>query len=134
MNLDVEFGNAGELDTNGTGWFVGFSEWAKAGPLRYMPKDQSSHTLCMKWMDHPTGDPRGAAKPPSEGRSLSIFVSERGRFRIQFSPNADFSAGQTQEFILARHGDFVAWGERVHHRWLIDEACTILTLRWVPEP
>lgn len=23
---NVEFGNAGSLDTNGTGWFVGFSD------------------------------------------------------------------------------------------------------------
>jgi len=30
--VDVEFGNAGDIDTNGTGWFIGFSEWAKGVP------------------------------------------------------------------------------------------------------
>jgi len=29
----VEFGNAGGLDTRGTGWFVGFSDWTH-GPAR----------------------------------------------------------------------------------------------------
>jgi hypothetical protein len=37
--LAVEFGNAADVGTNGTGWFVGFSEWVKAEPhaLRYVP-------------------------------------------------------------------------------------------------
>lgn len=133
--MDVGVGNAGELFTNGTGWFVGFSEWAKSGAsdLCFMPKEQRSHTLCVKWMEHPAGDDRGTAKPPSEGRTLSILVSERGRFRIQFSDRADFPASATTEFILERHGDFVVWGDGLHHRWFVDAACTILTFRWVPE-
>jgi hypothetical protein len=133
--MDVEFGNAGELFTNETGWFVGFSEWAKSGggDLRFMPRERRSHALCMKWMNHPASDDRGTAKPPSEGRTLSIFVGVRGLFRIQFSARADFPDSETTEFILERHGDFVVWGEGLHHRWFVDAACTILTLRWVPE-
>ncbi|EKV00424.1 hypothetical protein Lepto7375DRAFT_2538 [Leptolyngbya sp. PCC 7375] len=25
--MDIEFGNLDNLDTNGTGWFIGFSDW-----------------------------------------------------------------------------------------------------------
>jgi hypothetical protein len=135
--LDIEFGNAGELDTNNTGWFIGFSEWAKANvagatDLRYMAKDALARTIHVKWMDHPANDPRGTAKPPSEGRSISILVSESGKFRIEFSADADFPAGKVVRHRLLKHGDFVAWGENIHHRWFVDEACTILTIRWIP--
>jgi hypothetical protein len=137
--LDIEFGDAGMLDTAGGGWFLGFGDWTRAivpgvVDLRHMPKEARSHSLCMKWMAHLAGDPRGAVKPPSEGRSLSLLVSERGRFRIQFSGQPDFSEGDIVEHTLERHGQFVAWGEGIHHRWFADEDCTILTLRWVPEP
>ena len=69
--MDIEFGNAGAINTNGTGWFIGFSEWAKANlagvtDLRYMPKDALARTLHVKWMDHPANDDRGTVKPPSE--------------------------------------------------------------------
>ena len=136
--MDVEFGNAGELFTNKTGWFVGFSEWTKTSSaartqLRFMPKEQRSHTLCMKWMFHPIGDDRGASKPSSEGRTLSLLVSEGGLFRIQFSEQPKFPTEETTEFRLARHGDFVVWGPGVHHRWFIDADCAILTVRWIPE-
>jgi len=136
--MDIEFNNAASLDTNNTGWFVGFSEWAKAGipdhaDLRHMGQEVRSHTLCIKWKFHPAGDLLGAAKPPSEGRSLSILVSEQGRFRLQFSENGNFPQMRTIEHVLQKHGDFVVWGENLHHRWFVDEACTILTLRWVPE-
>jgi len=135
--MDVEFGNAGELFTNDTGWFVGFSEWAKAGvgdrtELRFVPKEQRSQKLCVKWMFHPAGDDRGMVKPPSEGRTLSILASEAGLFRIQFSKHSDFPREETSEFRLERHGDFVVWGERLFHRWFVDADCTILTIRWIP--
>jgi hypothetical protein len=136
--MDVEFGNAGEIFTDETGWFVGFSEWAKTGSaerseLRFMPKEQRSHTLCVKWMFHPACDGRGEAKPPSEGRTLSILVSEGGRFRIEFSERSDFPPEETIGFRLERHGDFFVWGERLHHRWFVDADCTLLTIRWIPE-
>jgi len=132
--MDVEFGNAGDLFTGGTGWFLGFSEWAKAeANLRFMPRERRSHTLSMKWMNHPEGDDRGTAKPPSEGRTISILVSENGRFRIEFSEDSAFPKDATSEFMLSRHGDFVIWGERLFHRWFVDDACTILTLRWIPD-
>ena len=135
--MDIEAGNAGALDTNGTGWFIGFSDWTKpTNPdtpcLRYMPKYSLAHTLHMKWMEHPAGDDRGAQKPPSEGRTVSILVSERGGFRIEFSSSSTFNDEETVKVSLSRHGDFVIWGENIHHRWFIDEQCTILTLRWIP--
>lgn len=136
--MHIEFNNASALDTKGTGWFVGFSEWAKANEpgvfdLRYLPREMRSHSLCMKWMAHPKGDPRGGSKPPSEGRTLSILVSESGRFRLQFCEHPEFAVGQVVEYALDRHGQFVVWGEGLYHRWFVDADCTILTLRWVPE-
>jgi hypothetical protein len=89
--------------------------------------------LCMKWMMHRAHDPRGAAKPPSTGRSLSILVSETGCFRLEFSEHPDFPKGQIVSHTLKKHGDFVIWGANLHHRWFADEDCTILTLRWSPE-
>jgi hypothetical protein len=135
--VEIEFGNVGQLDTHGTGWFIGFSDWVKSRDdqipsLRYMPKDHLAHTLHAKWMSHPVHDDRGTHKPPSEGRTISLLVSNEGLFRLQFAPNDVFSESQTVEYRLNNHGDFVIWGEHIHHRWFVDQACTILTLRWIP--
>ncbi len=133
--MEIEVGNASELDTRGTGWFVGFGTWTRDGQLdlRHVPEQARSRGLCLKWMDHPAGDPRGVGKPPSEGRTLSILASDGGRFRIEFSDDPEFPAGRTVRHTLARRGDFVAWGEGLHHRWFVDRDCTIVTLRWVPD-
>jgi hypothetical protein len=135
--MDIEFANASTLDTNNTGWFIGFSDWVKATladgvDLRFMPKEALARTIHVKWMNHPAGDPRGTEKPPSEGRTISILVSEQGRFRIEFSPDGDFESEKAVRHTLQKHGDFVIWGEQIHHRWFVDEACTILTIRWIP--
>jgi hypothetical protein len=134
---DIEFGNAGRLETNQTGWFIGFSEWAKSGDaqsanLRYMPEGAPAHTLHAKWMTHPAGDDRGTQKPPSDGRTISILVSDTGLFRIQFAPTERFDIHDTVEYRLTTHGDYVIWGESIHHRWFVDQSCTILTFRWIP--
>ena len=134
--MDIEVGNAAALNTNGTGWFIGFSDWTRGDPasanLRYMPKDLLAHTLHMKWMSHPANDDRGTHKPPSEGRTISILVSERGAFRIEFSSDNSFNEEETVKVSLSKHGDFVSWGEDLNHRWFTDEQCTIVTLRWIP--
>ena len=135
--MDIEFGNANTLDTHGTGWFVGYSPWAQTpehgiDSLRFMPEDMSSRGLCMKWMNHPAGDPRGQGKPISEGRTLSIFVGDTGRFRIELSEDPAFPRNATETFVLDRPGQFCAWGRGLYHRYAVDADCTILTLRWVP--
>lgn len=135
--MDIEFGNVGALDTKGTGWFIGFSDWTKTNAagvanLRFMAQDTLAHTIHAKWMVHPVHDDRGAAKPPSEGRTISILVSESGRFRLEFSLDERFGMAQTLRHTLEQHGDFVIWGKNIYHRWFVDQACTILTLRWVP--
>ena len=135
--MDVEFGNAGQLDTKGTGWFVGFSDWARAGnagvtDLRYIDKHSLSHTLSIKWMSHPSKDKNGGDKPISVGRTISILASEAGKFRIKFSLDPTYPPATTQEYFLENHGDFVAWGEGVYHSWGVDEPCVIATVRWIP--
>ncbi|HEY2155542.1 MAG TPA: hypothetical protein VGH33_07925 [Isosphaeraceae bacterium] len=134
--MKIEFGNASELDTRGTGWFVGFGTWTKDGQLdlRHVPEAARSRGLCLKWMDHRAGDPRGVGKPPSEGRTLSILASDSGRFRLEFSDDPNFLEGRTVCHTLARPGDFVAWGKGLHHSWFVDDDCTVVTLRWIPEP
>src|SRR5690349_6004381 len=130
--MDIEFGNAHETFTSSTGWFIGYSEWAKSGEadLRYVPPDALSRGLCVKWMRHWRGDPRGSdpPKPISEGRSINMMVSERGALRIQFSESPDFPADATREHLLQLEGDFCAWGAGLYHRSYFEADCTILTL------
>src|SRR4051812_6764963 len=119
LSLDVEFGNAGALDTKGTGWFVGFSEWAKSGnaDLRYIPKDANVNGLCVKWYFHQAGDPNGSGKPVSEGRTLSVLAGPPGEFQIEFSTDGRFDPQSTTVHTLREPGDFAIWGEGLHHRW-----------------
>jgi hypothetical protein len=136
-HMDLEFRNAYDIDTHGTGWIVGHGDWlqrdARGGQLRYMPQHWCSRSLCMKWMHHPAGDPRGVDKPKSEGRTMSVMVSESGRFRLQFSNDPSFES-DVVEHVFDRHGQCAIWGEGLYHRWFVDAECTILTLRWIPEP
>lgn len=144
--MDIEAGNAGSLDTGGTGWFVGSGPWTHhelssgiSGPLqgaalRFMPRGEVARDVQIKWMVHPAGDPRGDAKPPSVGRTISLLVSEKGRFRLEFSCRREFPPSGRIVHTLRRHGDFVIWGPDLHHRWRVEEACTILTVRWTPLP
>ena len=133
--LGLEIGNAGALDTRGTGWWIGFSDWTRDGGanLRHMPPGLAALGLSAKWYDHPAGHPNGEAKPISEGRSVSLLVSEHGGFRIDFSRDAAFPSGHTFTHLMRRRGDFVAWGAGLHHRAFgLQDSC-ILTLRWVPQ-
>jgi hypothetical protein len=132
--MDIEWGDAYQVDTHGTGWFVGFGAWmSEGGPgLRCMPPQAACTGLAMKWMRHAAGDPRGTGKPVSVGRTLSIVVSEGGRFRLELSEHADFPDGATERIVLERAGQFCAWGAGLYHRYAVDADCTILTLRWVP--
>src|SRR4051812_22343776 len=123
--MQIEHGNVNTLDLE-TGWIVGYSSSAAASPLRHLPALQAVRTLCVKWMNHPAGDPRGTQKPPSEGRTISILVSVGGHFRIEFAADAAFFDAAVQRHSLSRTGDYVMWGENIHHRWFVDAACTIL--------
>lgn len=130
--MNVEFGNAGSIDTNETGWFIGFSEWMKSDPhnLRFIPRDLSLNSLCVKWGLHTVGSPNGEEKPISEGRTMSMLVSERGRFRLNFDNKRDFSSGEMKSFLLEKHGDFVIWGPGIYHSAYCEQDSAILTLRW----
>jgi hypothetical protein len=134
LELPVEFGNAETTGTNGTGWFIGFSEWAKSGAsdLRFMPQEQGSRGLCMKWFAHPAGHPNGEDKPLSTGRTVSILVSTRSHFELEFSRTPSIQPESTVSHVLLRVGDFAIWGPGVYHRAFGREEATIVTLRWEP--
>ncbi|TSD56812.1 uracil-DNA glycosylase [Variovorax sp. KBS0712] len=129
---NVEFGNAGGLDTDGTGWFIGFNDWTKNPPshLRHVPTEELTAGLCVKWFCHPAGNPNGESKPLSEGRTMSVLVSPASEFRIEFSTSAEFVPHDTLSHTLRRHGDFVIWGPGVFHRAFGGQPACILTVRW----
>lgn len=131
MNIDV--GNAYELDTQGTGWFVGFSPWTLLGEggLRHVPQDQPLTGLCVKWYDHPPGHD-GGAKPISEGRTVSILVTGDAAFHIEFSASPAFEAATLRSVVLRKQGDYAAWGPGLFHRWRCEKRSTIITVRWSP--
>lgn len=130
--MNVEFGNAGDVDTQGTGWFVGFSEWSKSqgSSLRHVPSDALATGLCVKWFAHDVGDPQGAPKPLSIGRTMSILVGQMGGFKLEFSRSAAFPPSDTLTHVLRRPGDFVVWGEGLFHRAFGLQPSCILTIRW----
>lgn len=136
--MDIETGNAGEVFTAGTGWIVGFSDWTRSLPadLRHVPPQAGLRALAVKWMFHPRGDTRGSvpSKPISVGRSMNIMASDGGVLRLQFSAEPEFPPARTVEKVLRRHGDFCAWGANLYHRAYFDADCTILTVRWIPDP
>lgn len=131
----IEFGNAGRVDTAGTGWFIGFSEWTTSNglKLRHVPTDEESKGLCVKWFMHPAGDPSGQAKPLSEGRTMSILVGAQSEFRLEFSQSQDFAPESTVVYTLREPGDFVIWGAGVFHRAFGIQPASILTVRWFPQ-
>lgn len=133
--LPVEFGNAGSLDTNGTGWIIGFSHWSKCEPydLRHIPGGALSAGLCVKWFSHLAGDPNGQDKPVSTGRTMSVLVSDLSDFRIDFSADSTFPTNATMTHRLQRTGDYVIWGPGVYHRAFGLKAATIMTVRWEQE-
>lgn len=114
------------------GGSVGFSEWAKRSSteLRYVAPGEPASGLCIKWFDHPAGNPNGEAKPLSEGRTMSILVSLNSEFRLEFSTAVDFSPNDFLEHTLRRHGDFVIWGPDILHRAFGVQPASILTVRW----
>lgn len=130
----LEIGNVGALDTRGTGWWIGFSDWTRDGAadLRHMPAGTAASGVSAKWYDHPAGHPNGEAKPLSEGRSVSLLVGDAGAFRLDFSPDPAYPPGRTFTRVLRRRGDFAAWGAGLYHRAFGLRDSSILTLRWMP--
>jgi hypothetical protein len=131
----VEFGNANNFSPQGGGWLVGFGENFKTPTLRRMAKNALAHTIGLKWMVHKRGDPKGINKPISDGCTISILISERGDFHLEFSTSGNFNVKGEDvyaEHHLTQFGDFVVWGGDIHHQWSVPADSTILTVRWVP--
>ena len=130
--MDIDTGNAHDVATQGTGWFLGFSPWTQGsvGGLRHVPQHAPVTGLSVKWYRHPAGQ-EGIDKPLSTGRTVSILVTDGARFEIDFCLFADFS-GEVRTVALTREGDFAVWGEGLHHRWRCVKDATIATVRWTP--
>lgn len=130
----VESGNLAELQTGDTGWVVGFGDHFDPALdlIRFIDHDHPCSGVSVKWMCHPAGDLRGLEKPISEGRTFSVMVSEAGHFVTEISTGPDFARDSTTNVVLRRHGDFVAYGPGLFHRWSVIEACTLITVRWTP--
>jgi hypothetical protein len=130
--MNILTGNAQSAETEGTGWFLGFSPWTILGgsDLLHVPRDRLLSGLCAKWYGHPTGHDSGNGKPLSEGRTVSILVTSESKFRIEFSALPTFPAEGLKTVVLERQGDYVAWGAGLYHRWHCVERSTILTIRW----
>lgn len=130
--MDLLQGNAHEADTRGTGWMLGFGDWTRRpdSDLLHVPQDLALAGLCLKWFEHPDGHASGNDKPVSEGRTLSVLVSENARFQLEFCQSPDFQATPVRTVMLERHGDFAIWGAGLYHRWTCLRRATILTVRW----
>jgi hypothetical protein len=124
----VEWGNAGQVETGGTHWIVGFSDALRASPLRFNPRDQAASEVCVKWRTHPAGDTEGKNKPLSTGRTLSVLVNEGGRFVLRFRR----AGGASTTVVLDTPGDFAVWGEGISHEWEVSAPATVMTVRWKP--
>jgi hypothetical protein len=130
----IEYGNAGEVTTNGTGWIIGYGPWLAEAVLRHTPEatirpaEGERLEVTVKWYSHPRGQ-RDEANKPSNGRTISLLVSERGGFRLTFS---NLEKTHFTECVLSRHGDFVVWGEGLNHKWVTEYPSTVLTVRWEP--
>jgi hypothetical protein len=133
--MDILTGNAYAAETAGTGWFIGFSDWTRlpGSDLLHVPHDQTLRGLCVKWFDHAAGHASGDDKPVSEGRTVSVLVTAGSHFTVEFSRDSTFAADATRAVVLQEAGDFVAWGEGLHHRWHCERRATIMTLRWSPD-
>jgi hypothetical protein len=130
--MDIDTGNAHDVATGGTGWFIGFSPWTKASVqgLRHIPEAQPVTGVCAKWFHHQPGHESGR-KPVSTGRTMSILVTEGAHFELDFSTSPDFE-GDVRTVVFTREGDFAVWGEGLHHRWRCVREATIATVRWTP--
>ncbi len=133
--MNLEFGNAANLDTEKTGWIIGFSDWTKSDKeaginLRHVPLNSDISNICVKWMHHLAGEFSLTNKPISTGRTISILVNDSGAFRLTFSVNPNFQDATDESFVLKKRGDFVMWGDGVYHKAKTEKDSTILTIRW----
>ena len=130
--MDIDFGNAHDIGTQGTGWFIGFSPWTKKSVrgLRYIPQHEPVTGVCVKWFHHAAGH-ESEIKPLSTGRTMSILVTDGAHFELDFCEREDFT-GEVRTVVFRREGDFAVWGERLYHRWRCMTQVTIATVRWMP--
>lgn len=130
--MDIETGNAHELDTQVTGWFIGFSDFTRSSlnGWRHVPQGEPVTGLCVKWFHHEPGH-ESSGKPVSSGRTMSILVTDGAHFELDFCRSPDFD-DEVRTVVFRREGDFAVWGEGLYHRWRCMSRVTIATVRWTP--
>jgi hypothetical protein len=134
--MDIDVGNARELDTGGTGWIVGFSPWTlqSVAGLRHVPLGSLQRDVCIKWFRHEAGHESGNTKALSAGRTISLLATASSHFELDFSTSPDFDR-DVRTVVLTREGDYAAWGSGLYHRWRFLQAATVITVRWAePDP
>lgn len=115
VNEGVYFGNAGADAALDKGWLLG--HFKAEGDLRH------STDVEIKWGVHPRGDERAQWAVGEKRSALLVLIS--GRFRTRF-PGGDV--------VLAKQGDYVAWGPGTDHSWYAEEETVVLTVRWPSIP
>jgi hypothetical protein len=136
----LEYGNAWELrppDQPHSNWIVGDHPAIPTDSLRFVRHRSEApgletaalvQNLSLKWFEHQLGDcPEwGQAKPPSQGRTLSLLAGE-GEFELRFRRGP-----RELLLVLDVPGDYVLWGEGLEHSWRPLRPSSLLTLRWLP--
>ena len=142
MELEgLEYGNAWQLrppDQPQSNWIIGDHPAIPQDSLRFLRHRCEAagpdtptlvQNLCLKWFEHQPDDcPQwGQAKPPSQGRTLSLLAGE-GEFELRFRRGP----GELV-LVLDVPGDYALWGEGLEHSWRPLRPSPLLTLRWLPQ-
>ncbi len=136
----LEYGNAWQLrspDQPHSNWIIGDHPAIPKHSLRFVPHSGLNagpdapallENLCVKWFEHqPDDNPAwGQAKPPSQGRTLSLLAGE-GEFELRFRRGPEELV-----LVLDVPGDYALWGEGLEHCWRPLRPSPLLTLRWQP--
>jgi len=137
----LEYGNAWQLrppDQPHSNWIIGDHPAIPKDSLRFVRHRSATacqeipalvQNLSLKWFEHQLDDcPEwGQAKPPSQGRTLSLLAGA-GEFELRFRRGPDELV-----LVLDVPGDYALWGEGLEHCWRPLRPSSMLTMRWLPQ-
>ncbi|MBD2088671.1 signal peptidase I [Microcoleus sp. FACHB-1515] len=123
FSSNIVSGNALADGASRRGWFVG--HFIDAHPAR------QTADVEVKWAAHAAGEQRSEWSTNRTATTLSILI--HGRFRLYFL-DPEGLPGRTREILLTQAGDYVLWLPGVPHSWRVEEAATVLTVRFPSAP